>query len=133
MVDPEFEWTGGGVVTHVADLTKWVRAFYEGEAFDRLLLDDVLATVDYETGQPSETGYGLATMSRPTQLGLAYGHRGIFPGYQTIVEYVPSAGCAVAIQVNADRFSDRLTIEMTPMMDRVYGVIAKWQADHDRW
>ena len=39
----------------------------------------------------------------PSELGLAYGHGGFFPGYNSQMMYFPEYGVAVALQINADQ------------------------------
>jgi D-alanyl-D-alanine carboxypeptidase len=96
--NPQFEWTGGGVVSTAADLARWAKALYEGRAFDPSLLPAMLAGVPAHLGPGSE--YGLGVIIRPTPLGKSYGHSGFFPGYLTEMMYFPEHKIAVAAQVN---------------------------------
>jgi len=96
--NPQFEWTGGGVVSTAADLARWAKALYEGRAFDPSLLPAMLDGVPADLGPGSE--YGLGVIIRPTPLGISYGHSGFFPGYLTEMMYFPEHGIAVAAQVN---------------------------------
>ena len=95
-------------MTNSYDLATWVVNLYEGRVFSRSSLDEVLQTVSYETGEPAFSGYGLGVQTWESDWGLIYGHGGIFPGYQTQIEYIPQLKCGMALQVNADRFSGRL-------------------------
>lgn len=94
--DPSIEWAGGGFVSNVADLAKWIR------------LVGTAATVGFESAvmfeeaNPSDPGVGIGIMISETSLGLAYGHAGSFPGYRTSVVYWPDLDLAVAVQANAD-------------------------------
>jgi D-alanyl-D-alanine carboxypeptidase len=99
VINPQFEWTGGGYVSTAEDLARWAKMFYEGKAFSPDLLPQVL------DGVPApmlgrETRYGLGTIIRKTQAGTSYGHSGFFPGYMTDVMYFPEHKVAVAVQVN---------------------------------
>jgi D-alanyl-D-alanine carboxypeptidase len=98
-INPQFEWTGGGIASTSEDLARWAKALYEGRAIDSLL---VAQMVD---GVPSRLGpnvrYGLGAMIRQTALGTTYGHSGFFPGYLTEVMYFPALKTAVAVQVNS--------------------------------
>lgn len=98
-VNPQFEWTGGGVATTSDDLVKWAKALYEGRVVPADLMDDLLNGVPAKLGP--ETKYGLGVIIRPTALGITYGHSGFMPGYQTDVMYFPDMKLAVAVQVNS--------------------------------
>ncbi|HEX8250221.1 MAG TPA: serine hydrolase [Pyrinomonadaceae bacterium] len=99
-VNPQFEWTGGGMVSNSEDLARWAKTMYEGKAFDPKLLAQMLEGVSAPM-LGKETKYGLGVIIRPTRAGLAYGHSGFFPGYMTDVMYFPEHKIAVAVQVNS--------------------------------
>jgi D-alanyl-D-alanine carboxypeptidase len=99
IINPQFEWTGGGIASTTGDLARWAKLLYEGMAFDAKLLPEMLE------GTPApplgrEAQYGLGVILRPTELGPTYGHSGYFPGYMTEVMYWPDLKIAVAVQVN---------------------------------
>lgn len=98
-INPQFEWTGGGIVTNSEDLARWAKAMYEGKAFDASLLPQMLDGVPAKLGR--DVKYGLGVIIRPTPAGLTYGHSGFFPGYLTDVMYFPEKKISVAIQVNS--------------------------------
>ena len=98
-VNPQFEWTGGGIASTTADLARWGKLLYEGRAFDASLLPRMLDGVPSKLGR--DVKYGLGVMTRPTALGPAWGHSGFFPGYATELLYFPDLKIAAAIQVNA--------------------------------
>ena len=81
-INPQFEWTGGGMVSNAEDLARWAKAMYEGKAFDATLLPQMLDGVSAPM-LGRETKYGLGVIIRPTRAGLTYGHSGFFPGYMT--------------------------------------------------
>ena len=97
-VNPQFEWTGGGIASTTADLARWGKLLYEGKAFDAALLPRMLDGVPSKLGR--DVRYGLGVMTRPTALGPAWGHSGFFPGYATELLYFPDLKVAAAIQVN---------------------------------
>ncbi len=98
-VNPQFEWTGGGLAVTATDLARWARLLYEGKVIDASLMDDLLAGVPARLGP--ETKYGLGVIIRPTALGVTYGHSGFMPGYQTDVMYFPELKASIAVQVNS--------------------------------
>lgn len=98
-INPQFEWTGGGMASTAEDLARWGKALYEGKAFDPAMLPRLLEGVPARLGQ--NTKYGLGVIIRETPLGTTHGHSGFFPGYQAELMYVPSAKVSVAFQVNS--------------------------------
>jgi D-alanyl-D-alanine carboxypeptidase len=105
IVNPQFEWTGGGFVSTSEDLARWAKLMYEGKAFDASLLPQVLDGVSAPM-LGKETKYGLGVIIRPTRIGLTYGHSGFFPGYMTDMMYFPEYKIAVAVQVNTSVFQN---------------------------
>ena len=98
-VNPQFEWTGGGLAVTAVDLARWAKLLYEGKVIDESLMDDLLDGVPAKLGP--ETKYGLGVIIRPTAHGVSYGHSGFMPGYQTDVMYFPQLKTAIAVQVNS--------------------------------
>ena len=98
-INPQFEWTGGGWASTSEDLARWAKLMYEGQAFDRSLLPQMLEGVAAPM-LGRETRYGLGVIIRTTRLGKAYGHSGFFPGYMTDMIYFPDDKVAIAVQVN---------------------------------
>jgi D-alanyl-D-alanine carboxypeptidase len=99
VINPQFEWTGGGMASTAADLARWGKRLYEGGAFDASMLPKLLDGVPARLGQ--NTTYGLGVIIRETPLGILYGHSGFFPGYQAEMLYLPAQKAAVAFQVNS--------------------------------
>jgi D-alanyl-D-alanine carboxypeptidase len=108
-VNPQFEWTGGGIASTSEDLARWAKELYEGRAFDPALLPIMLESVPARLGR--NAGYGLGVIIRQTPLGVAWGHSGFFPGYLTEMAYFPDHGIAVAVQYNS---SDLPNLGMSP-------------------
>ena len=98
-VNPQFEWTGGGLAVTAIDLAKWGKVLYEGKAFDASLMPAFLDGVPARLGP--ETKYGLGVIIRPSPLGITYGHSGFMPGYQTELLYFPDLKLSIAVQVNS--------------------------------
>ena len=99
VINPQFEWTGGGIASTAEDLARWGKRLYDGEAFDRSMMPELLNGVPARLGQG--TKYGLGVIIRETPLGTLYGHSGFFPGYQAEMLYLPEQKAAVAFQVNS--------------------------------
>jgi D-alanyl-D-alanine carboxypeptidase len=109
VINPQFEWTGGGIASTAEDLARWAKALYEGEAFDSSMLAVMLDAVPARLGPGAE--YGLGVIVRPTPLGTSWGHSGFFPGYLTEMMYFPDHRVAVAVQINS---SDFPRLQMSP-------------------
>jgi len=109
-INPQFEWTGGGIASTSEDLARWGKALYEGRAFDHSMLAVLLDGVPARLGPNTE--YGLGVIIRPTPLGPSWGHSGFFPGYLAELAYFPEHRIAVAVQINT---SDTRSIRMGPL------------------
>jgi D-alanyl-D-alanine carboxypeptidase len=100
IINPQMEWTGGGFASTAEDLARWAKALYEGKAFKKPYLDQMLNAVEAKTGKGDK--YGLGVQVRQSEWGTSYGHGGWFPGYLSEMEYFPDHKFAVAIQFNTD-------------------------------
>jgi D-alanyl-D-alanine carboxypeptidase len=98
-INPQFEWTGGGLAVTAIDLARWAKLLYEGKVIDSALMDDLLNGLPAKLGP--ETKYGLGVIIRPTPQGTTYGHSGFMPGYQTDMMYFPELKTSIAVQVNS--------------------------------
>ena len=99
VINPQFEWTGGGYASTARDLARWAKMIYEGKAFSPELLPQVLEGIAAPM-LGRETKYGLGVIIRKTTAGISYGHSGFFPGYMTDMMYFPEHKVAIAVQVN---------------------------------
>jgi D-alanyl-D-alanine carboxypeptidase len=99
VINPQFEWTGGGYASTAHDLARWAKMIYEGKAFSSDLLPQVLDGASAPM-LGRETKYGLGVIIRKTTVGTSYGHSGFFPGYMTDMMYFPEHKVAIAVQVN---------------------------------
>lgn len=98
-INPQFEWTGGGIASTSEDLARWAKLLYEGKVVDTALVRQMIAAA-----VPAKLGpgvkYGFGVIVRPTPLGEAWGHSGFFPGYATEMMYLPASRVALAVQAN---------------------------------
>lgn len=104
-IHPTVAWAAGDVVADVDDLGDWIYA---------LVVDDVVAAplkeemLDFlPVGNPSlGLGYGLGVFTFvDAEVGMAVGHDGALPGYETEVYWIPGAEVLVGIITN-NRQSD---------------------------
>jgi D-alanyl-D-alanine carboxypeptidase len=106
IINPQFEWTGGGIYSTSLDLAKWGKLLYEGKAFDPSFLPVM------EEGVPAKmlganASYGLGVIIRQSQkYGTLYGHSGFFPGYMTEMCYFPKYKMCFAVQTNTSDYKN---------------------------
>ena len=100
VLNPQFEWAGGGYASAADDLARWMKLLFEGRAYPDSLLRQAL---DGREARPLGQGarYGLAAIILQTPMGTTYGHSGFMPGYVTEARYYPAQKFAVAFQVNS--------------------------------
>ena len=98
-VNPQFEWTGGGLAVTSLDLARWGKVLFEGKAFPTEMMPKFLDGVPARLGP--EAKYGLGVIIRPSPLGITHGHSGFMPGYQTELVYLPDVKTSIAVQVNS--------------------------------
>lgn len=97
ILNPAFEWAGGGWSSSAPDLARWARALYGGRVLSAARLREALDGVPARLGP--EVRYGLGVILWPSSRGPIVGHSGFFPGYVTEMRYFPD-GFAVVLQLN---------------------------------
>ncbi len=115
-INPQFEWTGGGIASTTTDLARWAKLLYEGKAFPSAMLATMLDGVPARLG--ANARYGLGVIVRPTPLGPSWGHSGFFPGYATEMVYFPELQISVAVQVNLTDPYPRGLVPLTQQLAR---------------
>ena len=101
-VPPSFLWSGGDMYSTVADLARWTRALFAGQALppslrERLFSDLVPGT--FPGSCLSHHGLGIMVFEQDGR--RIYGYRGSTPGFVGIVGFDPDSGAAVALQTNS--------------------------------
>lgn len=99
-INPQLEWTGGGLVTTAEDLARWGKQLYGGGALEPGSRAAMLK------GKPSpplggDYGLGVQVLGAGTW-GPSYGHEGVMPGYISVLRYFPDHDVAIAVQINTD-------------------------------
>jgi D-alanyl-D-alanine carboxypeptidase len=112
-INPQFEWTGGGLITTSLDLARFIKLLLEGKIIYKDLMEMMKQPVNEKSGKRDSTGYGLGLEVWKTEYGITYGHRGTMPGYGSIAMYVPDYRFSIAMQYNTDSLSGRLAKEKT--------------------
>ena len=122
IINPQFEWTGGGIYSTTTDLAIWGKQLYGGNVIDTSLL--LSSAVAAKLGQ--NTQYGLGVIIRSTMLGKAYGHSGFFPGYMTELLYFPEKQFSIAVQTNSSDFKN-LKLSLLRVLIEVTKTTQLWQ------
>ncbi|MFF0967038.1 serine hydrolase domain-containing protein [Streptomyces sp. NPDC003703] len=82
-LDPSWGWAAGAIVSTNTDVTRFYGALLGGRLLPAAQLAQMRTTVPAD-GVGSGVRYGLGLLSRPLPCGgLAWGHGGTIPGYQT--------------------------------------------------
>jgi D-alanyl-D-alanine carboxypeptidase len=104
VLNPQFEWAGGGFVANGGEMARWAKALYEGPVLEAASRERMLAGLEArELGRGMR--YGLACEIWPSARGTCVGHAGFFPGYLTEMRYWPGLRTAVAVQVNTSEYA----------------------------
>jgi len=130
-VNPQFEWTGGGLVTNTLDLAIFLRELLDGRLLSEASKKAMVQPAAPEALQ-EENGesYGLGLQIWASETGPVYGHGGIFPGHQTQIEYSSAGRFTLALQINADRFSGLLDRPMHAYAGQFRPLVEDWVTSH---
>lgn len=121
VLDPSFEWAGGGFVTNPSDLNRLVKYLHESDFLSKDIKSEMKSAVNLSTGATYDHGYGLGTFVWSKMEDTRYGHSGFFPGYLTHVEYSSKRQYAIALQVNNDGvfpYMQQFTYQMEAIVDK---------------
>jgi len=121
VINPQFEWAGGGYASSAEDLACWMRALQGGRIVDPVRLAEARRGVDAPMLGPG-VKYGLGVIVLDTPVGTAYGHSGFFPGYCAEAYAFPRLRATLALQINS---SDIKKMGETPrsMLVRLAGAL----------
>jgi D-alanyl-D-alanine carboxypeptidase len=97
IINPQWEWAGGGFYSTPTDLSRWALALYGGKVLKGSSLRDLTGSTTVGDGK----SYGLGVEISSTPWGQAYGHDGEWPGYLSMMRYYPKFDLAVALQINS--------------------------------
>ena len=115
--NPQMEWTGGGMASSTSDLAKWAKLYYTSKPFSK----EALALITTENSQGhhvmGKDSYGMGSFIYETKHGIAFGHSGFMPGFNSLFIYYPDLEVAAAIQTNCDYASANLN--MNELMDNL--------------
>lgn len=101
-MNPQLEWTGGGMASTTEDLAKWAKLYYEGQLVSKIFLQDIITPNPNGKHVEGTSSYGMGSFIYETSHGEAYGHTGFMPGFNAIFIYYPKLEIAAAMHINCD-------------------------------
>ncbi|MCA8969944.1 MAG: membrane dipeptidase [Planctomycetes bacterium] len=102
VINPQFEWCGGGWYGSALDLARWGRLLWSGQALRHSYLQSLTNGVDAARAFGPRAQYGIGAILRQDGGLRSIGHDGVFPGYSATVDWFPDIGIACALLVNED-------------------------------
>ena len=101
MINPQFEWTGGGYATSARDLARWGHALYTAKAISTCDARPDDRAKPFPPGSDRKrTTVSASSSARRRRVGVVWGHSGFFPGYQTELIHAVDHGITLALQIN---------------------------------
>ncbi|WP_104734908.1 serine hydrolase domain-containing protein [Hanstruepera ponticola] len=101
-MNPQVEWTGGGMASTTEDLARWAKLYYEGALLNKSSLNYITTPNPNGVSVEGSSSYGMGSFIYDTEHGEAFGHTGFMPGFNSLFIYYPKYGIAAAIQINCD-------------------------------
>lgn len=103
IINPQFEWSGGGIYQTTTDLARWMHLLHTGKILSAQSMYLMMQAVPSKLGRNTQYGLGVIIRKLPDGLELV-GHSGFFPGYVTETYYIPSKKITIALQTNTSDF-----------------------------
>lgn len=95
------DFTGGGIISNVADVAEWGSALFNGRATSKKVLDAMLTSIATTPDQyGNRLGYGLKGFKQITGAYDFIGHNGSAPGYRSIMLYHPQTKMTLVVLTN---------------------------------
>ncbi|THA70931.1 class A beta-lactamase-related serine hydrolase [Streptomyces sp. A0642] len=105
-MDPSWGWAAGQMISTNSDLNRFFTALLAGRLLPAAQLAQMRSTVPAEATFGPGARYGLGLVSRPLPCGgLAWGHGGSFPGYETrggVTDDGRAVNVAVTLQLTGE-------------------------------
>jgi D-alanyl-D-alanine carboxypeptidase len=126
VINPQFEWCGGGLACTTADLAKWAGIYGSAKLWPTALLKQVRDGVPApQLGRGK--AYGLGVILGGTKDAPWVGHSGFMPGYVSEMRFYAKTGLAIAIQFNSDRRAE-LGMSTGGYLDAILGLMPSPEA-----
>jgi CubicO group peptidase (beta-lactamase class C family) len=93
--------TGGALVSNVADMAKWGNDLYGGRATSQWVLEQMLHSISSTPDEDGDyLGYGIIRSTKISATDVFIGHDGNGPGYRAVMFYQPERKMTIAILTN---------------------------------
>jgi len=93
--------TGGGIVSNIADLAEWGNALFGGRATSKSTLTKMLNSISPTPDEDGDRlGYGIFVTTRISSTDYFAGHDGRAPGYRSVMFYQPDRKMTIAVMTN---------------------------------
>jgi len=93
--------TGGGLVSNVADVAQWGNALFTGKATSKETLDAMMNSIPPTPDQDGDyLGYGIWRSTRMSSTEEFIGHDGSAPGYRSVMFYQPEKKLTLVVLTN---------------------------------
>ncbi|MCB9892013.1 MAG: membrane dipeptidase [Planctomycetes bacterium] len=131
VINPQFEWCGGGWYGSALDLARWGRLLWSGQVLRHPYLQSVTNGVDAARAFGQGSQYGVGAILRRDGKLRSIGHDGVFPGYSAAVDWFPDVGIAAALLVNEDGARETGIDGHEALVALVKTAVAAFEADDD--
>ncbi|HEY6979131.1 MAG TPA: serine hydrolase [Chitinophagaceae bacterium] len=93
--------TGGGIVSNIADLAEWGNALFSGRATSKSTINTMLNSISPTPDEDGDRlGYGIFVTTRISATDYFVGHDGRAPGYRSVMFYQPDRKMTIAVMTN---------------------------------
>ena len=93
--------TGGAIVSNVADMAEWGNDLYGGRATSRSVLEQMLHSISSTPDEDGDyLGYGIIRSTKISATDVFIGHDGNGPGYRAVMFYQTDRKMTIAILTN---------------------------------
>ena len=90
--DPSWAWAAGSMVSTPSELNKFMQSIFDGSLLNQASIAEMKKSVPMGDGGDV---YGLGLIGHKLSCGVAWGHGGAIPGYQTVNAVGPDGAAAV--------------------------------------
>jgi D-alanyl-D-alanine carboxypeptidase len=93
--------TGGGLVSNVADVAEWGNALFTGKATSKETFDAMMNSIPSIPDEDGDyLGYGIWQSTRMSSTEKFIGHDGSAPGYRSVMFYQPEKKLTLVVLTN---------------------------------
>lgn len=101
--------TGGGLVSNVADLARWGNDLFNARATSQATVEEMIRSISATPDESGDyLGYGIWANDRISETDYFVGHNGRAPGYRSVMFYQPDRKMTIAVMTNFSGLDTRL-------------------------